>query len=91
MSGLEFLQQESHQGVKTAIPQRVSVLSSSLPLSWTRRPIEVTTTDGASVVGTLLSVSTAGLVMLARLSSSEVTRRQISWHAIQTVDLQEDL
>lgn len=87
---LEFLQRENHSGVGTRVPQRVSVLASALPLSWTRRQIEVTCSDGSSFCGTLLAVSTAGLVMAARLSADEVVRRQVSWHAIVTVDLMEE-
>ena len=87
---LEFLQSADHDGLKAHVPQRVSVLSSSLPLSWTKRSVEVTTVDGSSVTGTLLAVSTAGLIMAARIGRDEVVRRQVSWHAIVTVDLMEE-
>ena len=89
-SGIEFLQSADHHGVQARIPQRVAVLSSALPLSWTKRKIEVTCSDGSSVRGTLLAVSTCGLVMVARLSKDEAVRRQISWHHIVSVDLDEE-
>jgi hypothetical protein len=51
--------------------------------------VEITLTNSESVKGTLLDLCPAGPVLAVGLSSSETTRRVVSWDAVKFVDLRE--
>ncbi len=81
--------QVNGSGVHERAPVPPKTTRTLLPASWIRREVEITLTDGGSVKGTLLDLCPAGPVLAVGLSSSETTRRVVSWDVVRFVDLRE--
>lgn len=70
-------------------PEPARTCRSLLPLSWFRRGIEITLTDGGTLSGMLLEVCPAGPIVQCRLGGNEACRRVVSWDVLKFVDLRE--
>ena len=86
LSGLQTNGSGVHE--RTPVVPRTQARS-LLPSSWIKRTVELTLTDGGSVAGTLLDFCGAGPIMAVSLSSSESTRRVVSWDVVRFVDLRD--
>lgn len=80
---------DSHGVPRSVPPTPHRTIRTLLPLSWFKRPVEITLVGGESLAGQLLDCCPVGAILLVRLSKTDATRRIVSWDQVRYIDLRE--
>lgn len=80
---------DGHGVPRSVPPAPHRAIRTLLPLSWFKRPVEITLVGGESLAGQLLDCCPTGPILLVRISESDATRRIVSWDQVRYIDLRE--